>query len=56
MKKEYMKPQMQAVKIQQQHHILAGSPGAHDQVGGSGQFARRRDGWDEEDDEDDWDE
>jgi len=26
MKKQYMKPTMQVVKIQHQHHLLAGSP------------------------------
>ena len=26
MKKEYMKPTMRVVKIQHQHHLLAGSP------------------------------
>lgn len=29
MKKEYMIPQMEVVKIQQQSHLLAGSAGAH---------------------------
>ena len=28
MKKEYMMPQMEVVKIQQQSHLLAGSAGA----------------------------
>ncbi len=34
-----MKPQMQVVKIQYRCHMLAGSPNAHDTVGGSGQFS-----------------
>ena len=38
MKKQYMKPQMEVVKIQAMQ-ILAGSPDAHDEVGGDGQFA-----------------
>ena len=46
-KKVYMKPAMQVVKIQKQYTILAGSPDAHDEVGGSGQFSRSFDGWDD---------
>ena len=59
MKKEYIKPQMEVVKIQAMQ-ILAGSPDAHDEVGGDGQLAPEFDwveknyqfgGWDVE-----WDE
>ena len=39
MKKEYMKPQMEAIVIKTRSHILAGSPDAHDEVGDSDQFA-----------------
>lgn len=47
MKRQYMKPAIQLVKIQHQCQILAGSPGAHDEVG-TGQFARRFNDWDDE--------
>lgn len=50
-KKEYMKPAMQVVELNNKCAILAGSPEAHDEPGGSGQFAREFGGWD-----DDWDE
>lgn len=49
MKKTYMKPAMQVVKIQQQYQILAGSPDAHEELGGSGQLSRELDGWDDKD-------
>lgn len=48
MKRQYMKPAIQLVKIQHQCQILVGSPDAHDEVGGSGQFARRFNDWDDE--------
>jgi hypothetical protein len=38
MKKEYIKPQMEVMKIKAVQ-ILAGSPNPHDVVGGGGQFA-----------------
>jgi hypothetical protein len=38
MKKQYDKPQMEVVKIQAMQ-MLAGSPDAHDEVGGDGQLA-----------------
>ena len=62
MKKEYKKPQMEVVKIEQIGVILEGSPGAHNGPGNGNQFApgyggkgRGRyaeDNLDEEDDED----
>lgn len=45
MKKQYDKPQMEVVKIQAMQ-MLAGSPDAHDEVGGNGQFAPEFD-WDD---------
>lgn len=46
MKKQYDKPQMEVVKIQAMQ-MLAGSPDAHDEVGGNGQFAPEFDSVDE---------
>ena len=39
MKKVYVKPAMQVMELHNRHAILAGSPDAHDEQGGSGQYA-----------------
>ena len=41
---------MEAVEIQHKCQILAGSPGAHEEPGGGGQFARDVLFWDDEED------
>lgn len=53
MKRQYMKPAMQLVKIRQTQ-MLCGSPGTNDEVSTNASYARqlgRRGGWFDEDDE-----
>ena len=39
MKKEYINPTLEVIKIEV-HHLMAGSPnGTHDEIGGGGQLA-----------------
>lgn len=54
MKRQYMKPAMQVVKIRQTQ-MLCGSPGTNDEVSTNPSYARQHGGRDDEWD-DDWDE
>ena len=50
MKKEYMKPAMRVVQVQQKFHLLEGSKVLETSVTGAYQMSRQGDDW-----EDDWD-
>lgn len=52
MKKQYMKPAVQVVKIQQSQMLCGSDPKAKDEVGGGTQFSRRYNGYNGFDNED----